>query len=373
MTDMDDILWLGIGGLPHVNLAALAELARRWPRAGAALAHLVAGGDDLAGMIPPGRRATTTEAATRLQEPGMAGTMRADLAACDGYLVRAGTEPLASLLTAGAGWPCVLSVRGELPRSPCVSVVGMRKASSGGRHFARALGRDLAQAGLCVVSGLAFGIDRAAHEGALSAGGQTVAVLAGGVARPGPAANRDVAAAILATGGGLVSHVPASCGSPGWRFPIRNRLIAGLASVVVVVEAAARGGSLSTAAHALRLGCPVMAVPGPPWSEHSEGTNALLADGALVCRGVEDVLVALGLEHLAARPRAGRGDGSSPHPDLTEVEVAVLEAVPYTPESVDGVARFTSQPLVAVLAALGRLEQLGLVEAPTPTSVVRAQ
>ena len=200
--------------------------------------------------------------------------------------------------------PPVLWVRGALAPDEgerAVAVVGSRAATGLGLAFARTLARDLAAAGLTVVSGLARGIDTAAHQGALDTFGRTVAVLGSGLDRLYPAENAPLARAIERDGA-VVSEFP--LGTSPWKghFPRRNRVIAGWARATVVVEAGARSGALSTARAALDEGRDVMAVPGHPSQPGAEGTNALLRDGAALVRGAEDVLAELGLARPALRP-----------------------------------------------------------------------
>jgi DNA processing protein len=199
----------------------------------------------------------------------------------------------------GADAPPVLYVRGQrgldaLCAEPAVAVVGARRGSRQGEEFAYALGRGLAAAGVAVISGLALGIDAAAHAGALAAAGRTVAVLGCGIDRVYPRQNAAIAAQIAELGA-LVSEWGAGVEPAPWRFPVRNRLIAALASVTVVVEATRRSGALITADHALALGRDVLAVPGSAWSPLGEGVNALLRAGATPATSLEDVLDALGL------------------------------------------------------------------------------
>ncbi len=194
--------------------------------------------------------------------------------------------------------PAVLYVRGTVVPDEgdrAVAVVGSRAASSQGRVLARAMARDLAQAGLTIVSGLARGIDTAAHRGALEGGGRTVAVLGSGLDQLYPAENADLAADI-ARRGAVVSEFP--LGSPPDRkhFPRRNRLIAGWGRAVVVAEAAEKSGALLTAHAALEEGREVMAVPGHPSQPGSGGTNQLIRDGAVLVRGARDVAEELGVE-----------------------------------------------------------------------------
>ena len=187
-------------------------------------------------------------------------------------------------------------------------MVGARAPSAAGERFARTLARELAEAGVSVISGLALGIDAAAHAGALDGGGRTVAVLGCGIDRDYPRRNAALAARIAAAGA-IVSEWGPGVEPAPWRFPVRNRIVAALAQATVVVEATRRSGALITADHALALGRDVLAVPGAPWLELGGGTLALLRAGAAPVGGAGDVLDALGvqIEPLPARSRtAGR-------------------------------------------------------------------
>ena len=186
-----------------------------------------------------------------------------------------------------------------------VTVVGARRATSYGREIARELGRDLATAGMTVVSGLAFGIDACAHRGALDAGGRTVAVLGCGADVAYPAAHRALWRRICEQGL-VLSELPPGAAPWRWTFPARNRIMAALAGMTVVVEGARRSGSLITADLAADLGRDLGAVPGPVTSRASSGPNALLAGGACVVRDAQDILDAL----LGAG--AGRVDRTGP-------------------------------------------------------------
>jgi DNA processing protein len=191
--------------------------------------------------------------------------------------------------------PPILWVMGDaaLLNRPAVGMVGARNASSLGVRMARRLGAGLSEAGFTVISGLARGIDAAAHEAALEAAGKTVAVMAGGIDVIYPTENAALAAAIDAAGCRVSEHPPGL--EPQARhFPLRNRIVAGLSQAVVVVEAAAKSGSLITAKAALDYGREVMAVPGHPFDARASGCNMLIRDGALLIRGPQDVLEALG-------------------------------------------------------------------------------
>jgi len=208
----------------------------------------------------------------------------------------------------GRGEPSVVAA---LEPHRGIAVVGSRRATSYGREVARGLGSELSTSGLVVVSGLAFGIDACAHRGALDAGAPTIAVLGSGPDIPYPAAHRTLWRQIAETGAVVSELAP---GSIPWRwsFPARNRIIAALAGMTVVVEAAARSGSLLTADLAADLGRDLGAVPGPVSSRASAGPNELLAGGACVVRDGQDVLDAL-LDAGAASTagRSGASESSS--------------------------------------------------------------
>jgi DNA processing protein len=213
--------------------------------------------------------------------------------------------------------PAVLHVAGDsrLLRAfagddPAASIVGMRRASPYGRDVARALARDLASAGVPIVSGMALGVDSEAHAGALDAGGLTVAVLAGGADVPYPASKRHLHAEIRRRGL-VVSELPPGFRARRWCFPARNRIIAALGDLTIVVEAAERSGSLITADLAARLGREVAAVPGPVTAPGAAGTNALLRDGATLVRDARDALDALFGVGNAPPPRAAGAPSAS--------------------------------------------------------------
>lgn len=244
--------------------------------------------------------------------------------------------------------PSPLWVHGRLPADGgprSVAIVGARAATPLGLSFARTLAADLAAAGLTIVSGLARGIDTAAHQGALDANGRTVAVLGSALDCVYPPENRPLAEAI-ARSGALVSEFPP--GTRPWKanFPRRNRTIAGLTRALVVVEAGRKSGALLTAAAALAEGREVMAVPGHPALPGAAGTNALLRDGAALVRDAGDVLAELGLG--AALPHQ-----AEPRDDVL---AALSRGVPV---SLDQIAARGSWPLPALLARLSELELAG--------------
>jgi DNA processing protein len=248
--------------------------------------------------------------------------------------------------------PAGLFLRGEagleLLDAPAVAVVGARSCSPYGAQVARTLGRDLAAAGLVVVSGLARGIDGEAHRGALDAGGPTVAVLGCGIDRDYPASHADLARRIRSAGLLVSEYGPGVEPSP-WRFPARNRLIAGLAAVTVVVEARERSGALITADLALEEGREVFAVPGEITSALSAGTNRLLALGASPLLEPADVLRAFGIDPEA---RAA--------PDLGDDAARVLDALGDGAAAMDDLVLATGLDAGPLAAALSALELAGL-------------
>jgi DNA processing protein len=253
--------------------------------------------------------------------------------------------------------PAVLHVAGDLAcvgLGDAVAVVGARRATDYGLAVARDLGRGLSAAAVSVVSGLALGVDSAAHAGALERVAPPVAVLAGGAERPYPASKRHLHAAVRAAGA-VVSEMPPGVGIHRWAFIARNRLIAALARVVVVVEATERSGSLTTADLAAELGRTVAAVPGRVTCAGAAGTNGLIRDGAVLLRGIPDVLDALA-EITGATYSAGPAGGPDLEPELREL----LEAIGAGHSTLPMLAA-TGLEARAVLAGLGELEALGLV------------
>ena len=229
-----------------------------------------------------------------------------------------------------------------------VAIVGARACSPYGAQVARALGRELAGAGVVVISGLARGIDGEAHRGALEGGGPTIAVLGCGVDRDYPASNRQLAARITETGLVVSEYAPGVEPAP-WRFPARNRIVAGLAAATIVVEAREASGALITADLALEEGREVFAVPGEITSALSAGTNALLRLGATPLTSAADVLESLGVVPAARAP-----------PAVSSEAEAVLASLREGAAGVDELARATGMPAASLAGALAELELAGL-------------
>lgn len=257
----------------------------------------------------------------------------------------------------GAERPAVVFGRGgiELIESlkQAVTIVGARRASHYGRRVSFDLGFLLARAGLPVISGMASGVDGSAHRGALEAGGATVAVLGSGPDAAYPAGQRGTYERIVAVGA-VISELPPGTRPHRWTFPARNRIMAALGSMTVVVEAATRSGSLITAEMAQELAREIGAVPGPVDTRLSAGPNALLADGALLVRGAADVLDAI----------LGPGESKTPPPQSPELDPGldrVLAAVERGCSTADQVSAATDGDAATVVTSLARLELLGRV------------
>lgn len=262
--------------------------------------------------------------------------------------------------------PPLVTVRGEASvfALPPVAIVGARNASLSGIKLARSIAADLGREGYAVISGLARGIDTAAHQGSLSTG--TVAVLAGGIDRPYPPENADLYEAIAGSGGAIVSEMPLGWEPRARDFPRRNRIIAGLAHGLVVVEAALRSGSLISARLAGEMGRLVFAVPGSPLDPRAAGTNGLLKDGATLVTHASDII-----EQIA--PQIGRPlpliDSLEEPPDFSEAtppddddRARVLEALGSTPVSVDEIIGHTGLHPAQVFMVLLELDLAGRLE-----------
>lgn len=252
----------------------------------------------------------------------------------------------------GRGNPRLLD---RLEPFEAVTIVGARRATSYGREVARELGRELAAAGMIVVSGLAFGIDGCAHRGALDAG-RTIAVLGCGPDVAYPSSHRTLWRRICEEGL-VISELPPGATPWRWTFPARNRIMAALAGMTVVVEAASRSGSLITTDLAADLGRDLGAVPGPVTSRASAGPNGLLAAGAHLIRDAQDVLDAM--------LGPGRRPLQRSAPSLDPDQEAALAAVEAGETTCDGVATATGLTGPAAAAALARLELLGYLDCST--------
>lgn len=251
-----------------------------------------------------------------------------------------------------------------------IAVVGTRHATRYGLAQAERLGASLARTGFTVVSGLARGIDAAAHRGAMEAGGRTIAVLASGVLNIYPPEHARLADEVAAQGC-LLSEAPPRMVPISGAFPQRNRIISGLSLGTIVVEAADRSGALITARHAYEQGREVFAVPGPIDSRMSRGCHALIKDGAKLLETIDDVLAELGPLSERIEHDDGRVVASPAELVLNEVERRVLGAIDGSPTSVDTLAATCGMPIHRVLATISVLEMRRLVRRVSGTQVVR--
>jgi DNA processing protein len=262
--------------------------------------------------------------------------------------------------------PPVLAVRGKMPvlARPMVAIVGSRNASAAGIKLAERLGHDIGEAGFVIASGLARGIDAAAHRASIKTG--TVAALAGGHDCIYPPENFPLADAIAADGA-LISEMPVGWSPRARDFPRRNRLISGLAVAVVVIEAAQRSGSLITARMALEQGREVFAAPGSPLDPRCEGTNRLLKQGATLVTEAADVVAVvrpilgqeiLGQEHDRPAPEPSRPAAQAPEPNGSE-RTRVLTLLGPTPIGIDDLVRMAESTPAAVRSVLLELEVAG--------------
>ena len=291
-----------------------------------------------------GAEAEAAHAALAEKVPGI----EARLATLGWRFVAAGEPGFPAPLETLSDPPLGLFMRGDWPAGKAVALVGSRHASAYGREVAEYLGHELAQAGVTVVSGMARGVDAAAHRGALAARGPTAAVWGSGPDRVYPSEHDQMAEEIAAHGCLLTEYPPASP-PRAHHFPERNRIIAGLAEAVIVVEADERSGALITARLALEEGRDVMAVPGSVFSRLSAGPNGLLRAGAAPVLTADDVLAALGMP---------------PRPAVTPAaDSPLLVAVPPGEAvSVDHLAAATGQPVAQVVQGLLELELAGRVK-----------
>ena len=269
------------------------------------------------------------------------------------------------LLRGIASPPPVLFVRGDpaLLAQPQIAVVGSRAATPQGLDNARAFAAELARRGLVVTSGLALGVDGAAHQGALDAAGATVAVCGTGLDRVYPARHKDLAQRLLDGGGTLVSELPPGAGALRQHFPSRNRILSGLSLGTLVVEASTESGSLITARLAAEQGREVFAIPGSIHNPLARGCHRLIREGAKLVESVDDVLLELAPRLGALLREAGPPAVAPAPPQLDPDAGRLLPLLGDAPQSVDALIAHSGLGAAAVRAALLHLELAGLVGA----------
>lgn len=299
-----------------------------------------------------------------------------------GELDRCRQHQIQVLSTADAGYPTrlreiddpppILFCRGEFLAADelAIAIVGTRHASVYGRQQARRLAHELASMGLTVVSGLARGIDAAAHEGCLAAGGRTIAVLGSGLLNLYPPEHAELAERVAAQGV-LASESPTLQSPKSGIFPQRNRLISGLSLGVIVVEAAVQSGALITARHAMEQGREVFAVPGRIDNRMARGCHQLIRDGAKLVESVDDILCELGPLATTSQPAADRQVRHPAELVLNDQEQAVLQAIDLEPTAIDDIVAKTQLPVQRVLATISALEIRRLVRHISGAQVIR--
>ena len=352
LPDGEEARWgLALASLPDLGSQRRGLLMDAFPSARAALSASAA---EWAHVLGP-----RAAAAARRRDPdwGWVEAQLRSLGRHEGYAVTSTDPAYPPRLTQIPDPPPLLYVLGAAdPGAPAVAIVGTRRCTGYGRAVARQLGCDLARRGITVVSGMARGIDTAAHEGALEGGGATVAVLGCGADVVYPAQNRGLYRCILASGA-VVSELPMGVRPEAGSFPRRNRIISGLSLGVAVVETPARSGALITASCALDQNREVFAVPGDVTDGRSAGCHRLLKDGACLVEGVEDVV-----EELAPLlPAWAAAPAEELTPQLGLTEGRVLERLDTRGRHVDALARETGMAPAELLEALLRLELEGVV------------
>lgn len=354
LSDRQRLAWLRLIRTDNVGPQTFRDLINRFGSAEAALEALPELARRGAG------RATLCPCPVEAAEAEMEAAAR-----FGARFVAVGEAEYPPLLRRAAAPPPLLAVKGSAAvlALPCVSIVGARNASLAGIKMARTLARDLGREGYAVVSGLARGIDAAAHAGSLDTG--TIAALAGGLDKPYPPENVALGEDIAARGA-LVSEMPFGWEPRARDFPRRNRLIAGMSLGLVVVEAAIRSGSLISARLAAEAGRLVFAVPGSPLDPRAAGTNGLLKEGATLVTGARDVLDALA--PLAGRP-APAADSFEEPPDFSAApppadsdRARIVECLGPTPVGIDEIIRHTGLHPAQVFMVLLELDLAGRLE-----------
>ncbi|MER9893098.1 DNA-processing protein DprA [Mesorhizobium sp. M0119] len=355
LSDRQRLSWLRLIRTPNVGPASFRDLINRFGSAEAALSMLpelmISGGAKKIARIP-----SIAETEAELETARRAGAR----------FVGIGEADYPPLMKSMDHPPPLLAVRGNSAvfRLPAVAIVGARNASLAGIKMARMLAADLGRDGYGIVSGLARGIDTAAHQGSLSTG--TIGVLAGGLDLPYPPENAGLCDEIAERGGAIISEMPFGWQPRAQDFPRRNRLVAGAALGLVVVEAAQRSGSLISARLAGEMGRLVFAVPGSPLDPRAAGTNGLLKDGATLVTEAADITSAIAPLVGAWTPRTSPleepPDFSATPPPREDDRDRVVEALGPTPVAVDEIIRHTGLHPAQVFMVLLELDLAGRLE-----------
>ena len=348
--------WLRLALSPGIGPQRFLQLIQRFGNAGAALA---ANRSQLAGILDSDT--IDTLGGELAQQSAEAAQAWAQQPGCSLLTLNDDDYPC-QLAEAGAA-PPLLFARGrrDLLATPMLAIVGSRNATPQGEEHARTFARRLAAQGYTIVSGLAGGIDAAAHEGALHAGGHTIAVIGTGIDRVYPASNRQLAHQI-AEQGLILSEFALGMGPLAQHFPRRNRIIAGLSRGCLVVEATLQSGSLITARQALEAGREVMAIPGSILNPQARGCHRLIKEGARLVETVDDVLDEIGRPPVLPAPVNPASPAPQPAPALDRSQQAILDTIGYDPVDADALAVRLGLTPGEVYAMLLELELLGHVD-----------
>ena len=355
--------WLGLHLIPQFGSAKLAMLLARIPSA----AEL---------WQEPEARLLRLDLPQKLLRQFIAGRQAIDLQReldkvwqCGAHIVSFEDPAYPPLLREIADRPLVLYVRGKLTEAEtkAIAVVGTRKPSKYGWDAARAVSQNLARHNVTIVSGLAHGIDTAAHRGALD-DGRTIAVMATGIDRVYPAENTELAEQI-ASNGALITEMPIGTAPLGKNFPQRNRIISGMSLGVLVAEAPEKSGAMNTVSHAIDQGRDVFAMPHNIFSKTGRGSNALIQDGAKLVMRVSDVLQELNMTHLHSQARI---ETERIHPE-NDTESLIMRQLGADPIHIDVIVRQTNLSTATVSSSLTMLELKGLAETAGPMQYCRAR
>jgi DNA processing protein len=354
LSDRQRLSWLRLIRTPNVGPASFKALIDRFGSADTALEMLpemmISGGANRIARIP-----SVAEAEAEMQIAARFGSR----------FVCIGEPGYPTLLESMDHPPPLLAIKGDdtIGSVPAVSLVGARNASLAGIKMAGILAREIGQKGYAVVSGLARGIDTAAHRGSLTTG--TVGVFAGGLDKPYPPENINLCDEIVENGGALISEMPFGWQARAQDFPRRNRLVAGMALGLVVVEAAKRSGSLISARLAGEMGRLVFAVPGSPLDPRAAGANSLLKDGAILVTetaDVTDALAPLAIMPMDALPLEEPADSSPVPPARDDERTRILQALGPVPTGIDEIIRHTNLHPAQVSMVLLELDLAGRLE-----------
>ncbi|MCY4539157.1 MAG: DNA-processing protein DprA [Chloroflexi bacterium] len=355
--------WLGLHLIPQFGNAKIAMLLARIPSA-RELWH------------EPDDRLLRLDLPQKLLRQFVAGRRAIDLPReldkvwqCGAHIVSFDDPAYPRLLREIADRPIVLYVRGQLTEADAkaIAVVGTRKPSKYGWDAARTVSQNLAQHDVTIVSGLAHGIDTAAHRGALD-DGRTIAVMATGIDRVYPADNTELAEQITSNGA-LITEMPIGMAPLGKNFPQRNRIISGMSLGVLVAEAPEKSGAMNTVSHAIDQGRDVFAMPHNIFSKTGRGSNALIQDGAKLVMRVSDVLQELNMTHLHTQARI---ETEKVHPE-NDTESLIMRQLGADPIHIDVIVRQTNLSTATVSSSLTMLELKGLAETAGPMQYCRAR